>query len=255
MTAFSAFDAPFLLLAAATIGLAGGFVKGAVGFALPMILISGLSTFMAPELALAGLILPTVATNGLQALRQGPAEAWRSVKRFRVFLIVGGVLLVSSSQLVRVLPSDVILLVIGIPVFAFACLQLAGWSPRRMDAPPRWLEVSIAAFAGFVGGMSGVWGPPTVAYLTILGTEKAEQMRVQGVIYGLGAVLLVLAHSQSGVLTPQTTLFSAAMLLPVMIGMWVGLRFHDKLDPVRFKRMTLLVLLVASLNLMRKALF
>ena len=44
------------------IALFAGLVKGVVGFGLPTILISGLSTFLSPELALAGLILPTVLT-------------------------------------------------------------------------------------------------------------------------------------------------------------------------------------------------
>lgn len=250
----SVFPDPIYLFAAVCIGLLGGFVKGAVGFALPMILISGLSSFIAPELALAGLILPTVATNGVQALRQGAGAAWASVKKFKLFLMVGGVLLVASSQLVLVLPSNAILLFIGIPVAAFAILQLAGWSAKPVEQLPRWVEWAIAAFAGFVGGMSGVWGPPTVAYLTLLGTEKSEQMRVQGVIYGLGAILLFFAHLKSGVLSRDTLPFSASMLVPVLIGMWVGMRFHDKLDAAKFKRMTLAILLIAGLNLIRKGL-
>ena len=48
---------------AVTITFFGGFVKGVVGFALPLIMISGLSTFLDPQLALAGIILPIVAAN------------------------------------------------------------------------------------------------------------------------------------------------------------------------------------------------
>ena len=47
-----------------------GVIKGMVGFAMPMIMISGLGMILSPELALAGLILPTVLANGVQALRQ-----------------------------------------------------------------------------------------------------------------------------------------------------------------------------------------
>ncbi|SPF77710.1 sulfite exporter TauE/SafE family protein [Pseudoprimorskyibacter insulae] len=254
MSIFSTIDSTVLIVAAVLIGLAGGFVKGAVGFALPMILISGLSTFLPPEVALAGLILPTVVTNGVQALRHGLAEALASVKRFKVFLAVGAVMLLASSQLVTILPGRWILLAIGVPVTGFAVLQLTGWQAKRQENPSRVLEVGIAAFAGFVGGISGVWGPPTVAYLTILGTEKKEHMRVQGVIYGLGAVLLVFAHLKSGVLNAQTVPFSVAMLVPVLAGMWIGMRFHDRLDAVKFKRMTLAILLIAGLNLIRKGL-
>ena len=49
---------PLTILAGAmAITLFGGFVKGTVGFALPLIMISGLSAILPPQVALAALIL------------------------------------------------------------------------------------------------------------------------------------------------------------------------------------------------------
>ena len=159
-----------------------GFVKGVVGFAMPMIFVSGLSSFLAPELALAMLMLPTLATNGIQALRQGPRAAWESIARFKVYMIVGGVVLILSAQLVNVLPMQVMLLIIGVPVTGFALMQIVGWT-LTMSGQSTTFEVVIGVVAGFLGGISGIWGPPTVMYLTALGTQKHDQMRAQGVIY------------------------------------------------------------------------
>ena len=52
-----------LLLIAIAVTLFAGFVKGAVGFAMPMIMVSAFSSFLPPETALAGLILPTLISN------------------------------------------------------------------------------------------------------------------------------------------------------------------------------------------------
>ncbi|MBR9842085.1 MAG: TSUP family transporter, partial [Rhodobacteraceae bacterium] len=188
-----------MFMVACGIAFIAGVVKGMVGFAMPMILISGLSSIMAPELALAGLIVPTLVTNGMQSLRQGVGAAAASVRKFRVFLGAGFVMLLVSAQFVRVLPGDVMLLIIGVPVTVFVLIQLAGvhW---HLEAASARLEIAIGGFAGIIGGLSGVWGPPTVLYLTALNTEKTEQIRVQGVIYGLGAVALFVAHIVSGVL-------------------------------------------------------
>ena len=111
------------LALAVGVALGAGVVKGMVGFAMPMLMISGLSMIMGPELALAALIFPTVVTNGVQALRQGRAAAFESVRKFRVFLLVGGVFLMMSAQLVRVLPAPVFLLMLGVPVTFFALIQ------------------------------------------------------------------------------------------------------------------------------------
>lgn len=243
---------PSDLAVSVLIAALAGVIKGMVGFGLPLVLISGLSTFLGPELALAGLILPTVVTNGMQALRHGWVAVLGSVSRFRVFLLVGAVALVISAQFVRFLPEQTFLLIIGLPVLLFSLMQLLGVH-FSLPGPSMRVEAMFAAFAGFVGGFSGTWGPPTVAYLTALGTEKGEQLRVQGVIYGLGAVALLLAHIGSGIVRVDSMLFSAALLPPAVLGMWIGGLVHDRIDQATFRKATLVVLTLAALNLIRRA--
>jgi uncharacterized membrane protein YfcA len=241
---------PELFAMACGVALIGGLIKGMVGFALPMIMISGLSSFLPPDVALAGLIFATVASNGLQALRGGMAAAWQSVVKFRVFLIVGFFFLMASAQVVMFLPRQTMLLALGVPVAVFAAVQLCGVR-FRLDQPPTWVEAVFGAIAGAIGGVSGVWGPPTVLYLTARNTPKAEQNRVQGVIYGLGAISLVFAHTGSGVLRAETAPLSLALLVPALLGMWIGVKVHDRIDQKTFRQATLLVLVVAGLNLVR----
>ena len=244
---------PTTFTVALTIGLFAGLVKGMVGFGMPMIMISGMSTVLSPELALAGLILPTLASNGMQAFRQGIAAAWGSACRFRLFLVVAGVVLVGSAQLVTVLPPAVLFLFIGVCVAGFALMQLIGWQPKVSGDVP-WIEAVVGAVAGFTGGLSGIWGPPTVAYLTATNTAKADQVRVQGVIYGLGAVALFFAHIQSGIIRAETIPFSFSLVIPAIIGMRLGFRYQDRIQQATFKRLTLCVLLIAGLNLIRRGL-
>ncbi|MDK3072100.1 sulfite exporter TauE/SafE family protein [Sedimentitalea sp. JM2-8] len=253
MTPLFPFLTPAELVLALAIAAGAGMVKGLVGFAMPMITISGLSMFLAPELALAGLILPTVVTNGIQALRQGPKAALASIRRFGVFLGVGLVFLLASAQLVRLLSEGMLLLMIGLPVTVFCLMQIVGVR-FSLSAPSKRIEALVGAIAGFIGGMSGIWGPPTVAYLTALNTPKAEQMRIQGVIYGLGAVALLGAHVQSGVLRAETLPFSLALVFPAVFGMWLGGLLHDRVDQAVFRRVTLIVLLLAGLALVRRGL-
>ena len=243
------------LLLSMGLAVLAGVVKGVVGFAMPMILISGMSSFLAPEIALAGLILPTLITNSMQALRQGPVAAWQSVRQFQLFLTVGLVALLAAAQLVAVLPVAWMLGLIGGSVGVFALMQLAGWRPRLRNKDRRGIEIGVGAFAGFIGGLSGVWGPPTVAYLTALGTEKRAQMRIQGVIYGLGAVALTVAHIGSGVLNLSNVWFSAVLVPPAVLGMWLGGRVQDRINQEVFRTATLTVLVIGALNLLRRAVF
>jgi len=245
---------PEILGFALLVALLAGIVKGMVGFAMPMIMISLLGSFVAPDVALAGLILPTLVTNGMQALRQGWGQAWDSIKRFRLFMLIGLFAMLASAQLVRVLPQDTLLLLIGVPVVVFCAVQLMGWQLRLPARGRGWIEGGIGGVAGFIGGFSGVWGPPTVMYLTALDTPKAENMRVQGVIYGLGAVALFGAHLGSGVMRAETLPFSMALILPAVLGTWIGFQIQDRIDQRAFRMATLAVLLIAGLNLVRRGL-
>jgi len=252
METFFPLLSPSELALAAFIAVLAGFVKGVVGFAMPLIFISAMTIFLPPELALAGLILPTLVVNAQQALRQGRQAAVQSVVKFRVFLLMGLVALVVTAQFVRVFPDQVMMAVIGVPVTAFALMQLGGYQ-ISLPAQNRGVEVAAGGIAGALGGLSGIWGPPTVAYLMALGTSKQDQMRVQGVIYGLGALALMGAHVGSGVLRAETVWFSLAMVPMAYVGMLAGMTVMDRIDQTAFRRITLFVLLIAGLNLVRRA--
>lgn len=245
---------PWVLSLAIGVTLVAGFVKGAVGFAMPLIMISGLATVMPAETALAALILPTVLANVQQSLRQGRKAAWETIGKYKVFLVTFLILIALSAQLVKVLPQSWLFIAIGGPIVLFCLMQLRGWSLNLKPEHQARDEGIVGAIAGSIGGLSGVWGPPTVAYLTAIHTPKAEQMRVQGVIYGIGALALVAAHLKSGVFNVHTAPLSVLMLVPAGIGMVIGGRFHDAMPQKTFKRVTLVILTVAGLNLIRKGL-
>ncbi|MEM8631535.1 MAG: sulfite exporter TauE/SafE family protein [Pseudomonadota bacterium] len=252
-TLLSLVSLPAFLLATA-ITLLAGFVKGAIGFAMPMIMISGLASFLPAELAIATLILPALLSNVWQALRQGIVAAAQAAWKFRLYLGLLVVMIVFGAQLVPILPQWALFLALGFPVTVFAALQLAGWRFRITPQSRPKFEAGVGLFAGFLGGLSGVWGPPTVLFLTALELPKLEHVRVQGVIYGIGALILGLAHLRSGLLNAETVQLSAAMVIPAFVGMALGMVVQDRLDQEKFRTITLIVLVIAGLNLVRRAL-
>lgn len=245
---------PGVWLAVLAIAVVAGLVKGMVGFAMPLIMVAGFSSFMSPELALAGLLAATVVTNANQAMRQGFGEAVASVKAFKLFLIVGAVVLLIAAQMIRVISPNLMLGLIGAFVTMFLTMQLVGWVPK-FEKQNKKAEVICATIAGLAGGVSGVWGPPTVLYLTALNTEKKAQVRILGVIFFLGAVLLIPAHIASGVLTWKTAMFSLIILPAALIGVTIGVRIQNTIDQKMFRKATMIVLLITGLNLLRRAFF
>ncbi|MBD3764213.1 MAG: sulfite exporter TauE/SafE family protein [Rhodobacterales bacterium] len=242
------------LIAAAAISAGAGLVKGATGFAMPLIMVSTFGAIMPPETALAALILPVLVTNVAQALRQGWRAAWGSIRTYRRLIGAILVFIPVSAQFVRDIPQPVLLMLLGVPVTAFAAVQLAGRSLALTLRHRNAAEYALGAVGGLYGGVSGIWGPPVLVFLLSVHAGKQETVRVQGVVFFLGAVMLTAAHLGSGVLNATTLPLSALLVLPAAAGMWLGYRIQDRLDPVRFRRWTLVLLLLTGGNLIRRAL-
>jgi hypothetical protein len=234
--------------------LAAGFVKGAIGFAMPLIMISGLSLFIDPLIAIAGIIQPIVMSNFLQAMRFGPSEVGLAIREYWRFIVIVCIAIVVVAQFVTAVPTQTFYLVLGVPVVAVSLVQLVGVRFRIPPNRKRLAEWTVGLLAGALGGLTGTWGPPTVLYLIALETPKAKQLLVQGVVYGLGSVSLLLGHVQSGVLNLTTLPFSAALLIPAFLGMQLGFRMSDRLNPEVFRKVTLIVLVIAGANLVRRGL-
>jgi uncharacterized membrane protein YfcA len=218
-------------------------------------MISGLSLFLDPLIAVAALILPIVMSNLLQVLRFGGREAFAAIREYWRFILIVCVMILIVAQFVAQIPTQVFYLVLGVPVVILSVIQLAG---VKFHIPPQHrlkAEWGVGLFAGALGGMTGTWGPPTVLYLIALETPKQKQFLVQGVVYGLGAISLLAGHLQSGLLNATTAPFSALLLIPGYLGMQVGFMLSDRLNPDLFRKATLIVLIVAGANLVRRGLF
>ncbi|MEZ5751403.1 MAG: sulfite exporter TauE/SafE family protein [Paracoccaceae bacterium] len=245
---------PWAFLLASAITLGAGFVKGAIGFAMPLIMIATLPSLMTAPEALAALILPTLVTNLHQSLRHGVAPFAASLSKFWRIVAATLVGIVISAPFVVILPQQAMFLLLGLAVGFFALLNLSGWTP---EIPRRWqhpAEFGFGLVGGLYGGVSGTWGPPAIVYLLAIKVDKREMVRVLSVIFTMGAVMLTVAHLFSGVLNAATIPMSAALCIPAGMGMWLGYRVHDRLDAARFRRWTLFFLLLTALNLLRRGL-
>lgn len=245
--------APATFWLAVSVALFAGMVKGALGFAMPMIMISVYGGLMPIELALAGLILPTIVTNLSQAFRQGVAAARGSVRRYWRLLTALVLCLLVSAQFLTFLPRALLLAILGGPIVAYALLQLANVPLTLRLERQRPAEWSAGAIGGLYGGVSGVWGPPVLIYLLSVGTRPKDMMRIQGVVFLIGALALVVGHAASGVLDARGLGFSAALVAPSCLGLWLGYKIQDRLDAARFRRWTLVLLVLTGLNLLRQA--
>ncbi|MCU0826723.1 MAG: sulfite exporter TauE/SafE family protein [Tabrizicola sp.] len=254
MDAVMAGLSPGVFVAVLGITLFAGFVKGAVGFAMPLILVSTFAIFLPQELALAGLILPTLVTNISQAFRQGVGPAKDTAYTYRRFLIATVICIAISAPFAEMIPRTVYLLMLGIPITAFAALQLMGRGLAIKLQHRNRAEWMLGVVGGLYGGVSGIWGPPLLVFLLSTSAEKLPSIRAQGVVFLIGAVSLLVSHLVTGLANAETLVFSAALCIPALIGLYAGYAVQDRLDQQRFRRWTQGLLVLTGLNMIRQAL-
>lgn len=246
---------PHMLLLALGVALFAGFIKGVVGFAMPLIMVSLFSGFLSSDMALAGMILPTITANLTQALGGGFRAALQNIWEYRRFITATMVFIAVSAPLFNLIEPVSYLLVLGIPVTAYALLQLIG-VPLQLNLRQRNIsEWILGIIGGFYGGISGIWGPPLLVLLLSTHVEKLKMIRVQGVVFLIGSVVLLASHLNTGVLDNNGLTFSALMIIPAQIGMFIGQRLQHHISQEKFRRAAQILLVITGANLIKKALF
>ena len=96
--------------------LFAGFVKGAVGFAMPLIMVSGMTAVLDPRLAVAAIVLPIVLSNGLQTFRKGLGPAVEAIRDSWRYVVSVCIAIAIFAQFVPHIDPQAFYLILGIPV-------------------------------------------------------------------------------------------------------------------------------------------
>jgi uncharacterized protein len=233
--------------------LLGGFVKGAIGVGLPVVVIAVLSNFLPVPLLLAIVAIPILATNLWQAIDAGNLQT--PFTRFLPMILCLLVLLWFSAGLVVELDPRVLYALIGTSVLLFVISSYfrVGWNVSASSE--RWAGPLAGSLGGFLGGISAIWGPPMMIYFVMLRLPKEDYIQAVGVVWFIASIPLVIAYARYGILTAETTLLSGLACIPGFIGLAIGQALRKYTNQQAFTRLLLLFLFVISVNLLRRAIF
>lgn len=243
---------PLALGVCAAALFAGGLAKGAVGIGLPLVSVPLIAVFVSVPKALALLTVPLFVTNVWQCLHGGYiGEVLRRLWAVALALVLGIGL---STQLLVNLDEGTLYLVMGLMVLTYPVLSLAN---PRLRVPLRaepWLGPVVGLLSGLVGGMSGFFGPPLILFIAGLKLHKDVFTASVALMFLSGAIALSVFLAGHGVLGPDDLAASAAALVPVATGLYLGQRLRARISQAAFEKAVLGVLILIGLNLLRRAL-
>ena len=230
--------------------LFAGTVKGISGVGLPLTALGILTFFTDPRSAFACALVPIFLSNALQIYRAG--DIGPAIRRYLPYLVTMVIIIPIVLSLTADASQEFLFLTLGIVILVFVTLNLTKWAPRLPDRHDRKAQVIAGSLAGVLGGLTSIWLPVVVTYLTARNTQKDEFIRASGLMLMAGSVPLFTGYVVEGFLTGPIALLSAALLIPTGLGMLAGERLRARLSEAAFRKAVLFIFLLIGLNLLRR---
>jgi uncharacterized protein len=220
--------------------LLAGLVKGVVGMGLPTVAVGLLAEVMAPAQAAALLLVPSLVTNVWQ-LVAGPSCCALVRRLWPLMVRIAAGSWLGSGWLTQDQGSRATM-ALGAALVAYAVLGLSKVKVAVPLAWEPWLSAPVGAVTGIITAATGVFVIPAVPFLGALGLEKDDLVQALGLSFTTSTLALGGSLFFDGAL--QASLGASLLaLLPASIGMLVGQRLRDRVNPATFHRYFFLGLL------------
>jgi uncharacterized membrane protein YfcA len=223
----------------------GGVVNGLSGFAMSLVVSGIWLHILSPIQTITLLVGYGLLVQGYGIWKLRHALDWRMVAPF----IVGGVFGVPIGVwlLTYINPSSM-RTVVGSLILIYSVYGLARPTFKPVQAGA-FADLGVGVLNGLLGGLTGFAGIVVVIWCQLRGLPKDVQRSVSQPVtfaaFAIGAMTLGI----KGQISAETAILYAYGLPIVAAGIWVGFKLYGKLDDAAFRKVVLLLLLLAGSGL------
>ena len=245
------YNDPTIIIIIIVAVLAGGLVKGTLGFGMPMVALPIIAFIIPPTTAMILLCAPIFLTNFLQIkFRQG-VSSYRFLPMF-LCLIIG---LIIGARLILEIDVNTITQIIAVSIIFAALVNCFGIKIKNINKNHENTITSLIGFgSGILGGLSTFYGPPMLAYLVAVDLPKEKFVRTVSTMYFIGSFPLYGSLIYYGFATKEDLIFSLILIIPAFIAQQLGTKIRDKFNQKQFRICILITLIILGLSLLVKTL-
>lgn len=241
-TTFAAALADLRLVAAASVALLAGLVRGFSGFGGALIYMPLVAAIYDPRLAAATMLLVDFFSSAPYTVPEARRCVWREVVPIWVATAIA---IPFGTFALIVLDPAVLRWGIAILVLGLLAVLVSGW--RYQGKTNVAVTTGVGLFAGFGAGAVQIAGPPVIIYWLSRG-GGAVTMRANLMVYfALCGVILVLAYLSQGLITATVIAHAILLGLPYLVGIGVGARFFRGASDLMYRRIAYGIIAAAAL--------
>jgi hypothetical protein len=222
----------------------GVFTQTVAGFGSALVTMAVLPAVLGIQVASPLVALMSVTLEAILLVRYRGAINFGAVWRLSLAAIVAIPIGIAAIRLIH---EGVVLAILGV--------VLVGYSIYALIAPrlPALKQPAWAFGFGFVGGfLSGAYnvaGPAAVIYGNCRGWEPAEFKSNLQAFFLLNDAMVIVNHALVGNLTPIVGRGYVLALPAIALGIFIGLKIDRRINPLTFRKIVLVVLIIMGLRL------
>jgi uncharacterized membrane protein YfcA len=243
---------PLQILGVLLAVLCAAIVKGAIGFGFPLIATPITSTIWDARHAVLVISLASLVNNlGITVRGGGSRRTFRRFVPTIAGLVVGTV---AGSLLLASVDPNLLGLVVGTSAVVFGLVALL---KPDLAVPPnleRYLALPMGLFGGLLGGSTGIFAPALASYTHALKLSKQEFVFFLTLMYLVGTSVQVISYTQLGLYDLTIVLVGVLTCIPNFIGVTIGFRLQEHINPILFRQLVVIVILISGASLVARAL-
>ena len=218
------------------------FVFGLTGFGIGLVALS-LLPFFVPLATVVPLITLYTAAFALVMTIQLRRDVMFSQL---VSLLIGTVLVAPVGVWVlEAFPLPLLKRLIGLILMGVVAIEWCGAYPEKLSG--RYWGLCAGGLAGLLGGAFGTPGPPVILYAVAQGWSPRVMKAMLQAFFLVNQSVIVMNHWWAGLLTREVAWLACLYVVPSAIGVAAGIHLFDRIDQVRFRRLTFALLFVLGL--------
>ena len=225
----------------------GGLIQGMTGFGVMLVALPLMALMIDIKTAVPLIMMLGLVMNVILVCRLAPHVQTRKWLPLLMASLPG---VPAGVYILKTVETQWLELLVGVVIIGTAA---ATWrhGSSEIELKKRW-TLTAGFCAGFLGASIGASGPPVIVYTALQPWPKHQIKATMVTFFCISGALILALQFFSGLVTPEVVHHFTLCLLPLLAGVFTGVRLFDRIDQSLYKRFIYILLFALGTMMLLK---